>query len=76
MYKLSKTKCRSNLDISSKWHIVEMFKVVMHVHIYMHICMHTYLHAYSYIHIAYIHINTGKDSIKSDLKEVYHLSMI
>ena len=31
MYKLAEAKCRLNLTISSKWHIVETFKVEMHV---------------------------------------------
>ena len=31
MRKLSGTKCRLKLVISSKWHIVEMFKVEIHV---------------------------------------------
>ena len=31
MHKLSEVKCRLNLVISSKWHIVEIFKVEVHM---------------------------------------------
>ena len=31
MHKISEVECRLNLVISPKWHIVEMFKVNIHV---------------------------------------------